>query len=749
MTLMSLLNKLTDKLYRKVEEFLVSFFCSFISLVVLPLLPVGGGYIIPLLFSILIGVISYIFNIRTSFKVFSFIMAINLLIQIPYSYYYSKSPLPPLFPIVVSEIFMIISYALSSDSPLSAFIGMLSGSILLLPYGVFFATPLLLISPLIEKRITSIVVELSSVFAIYFPFVALENIMNNISVQGFNFNIYVLSIINSANYGNSWLGAQSPYNFTLYLLPPSQNIFNSIQNFLSTRFIISSNAPSSFLEFAVKSFGTFVGLISSLIGIFISSFLLLYLTKLIPKRNFLNYYNVFAIIFKYSKLEEIIATVGLYVIAVLLLSLVSQPLGFYIQPEISSPSPPYLISILFSLFLSVIISHRNNYFELAEELNRMRNSIYNKVNEVEREYENLVNKYNPYSSELDFIKLNLDLGSKIVERVKRNMERAKEEDNISQLMQYYESAEKAKNDIMNLDIQNIVKLKDLIRRISESIEYSLDVLSKYKVYFNEYKKVSLTDDPKSLISSYNYLKEFESKIFSIITTKHNEAIEALSRLYPNEIPKAESIEAKNYNPGYLSIFISSTFSVYNEKFMKSLKDLTEFAREKMNIQLEVRTYLDSPDLVESIISKIKIILDKNIKYIKIYESYLNELAKFSSYLEFNSMNLIKLVSELPKEVEEWRGEDQLRKVIESVMDLDRKLYNYLREDINFMKLVRIHDQIKKIIDELLERKGGEIRAEDVGISEKYAYKLFKFLAATYPQEYSFDSNNKILKRRFT
>ncbi|MEM4058734.1 MAG: hypothetical protein QXZ12_08465 [Thermoplasmata archaeon] len=729
----------------KIDKYVTTFIYFLTPLTmswILPILPVGGNYIIPIVSGAVLSLLIYRKFVKSAKFLLTYFIFFTILIQSIFTYSLSNIPYYGEFIILIIIIVIAVPIVAYKADPLLLGFGALSGSLLINPATLPLSLSIMMIYTVYKRNVFNTVAMVFLALMISEPFVlaatylnakslafyylklgyvhlsssqTFQNILNNVTFVSFNSisnPIYLLGQVTSINTEFRILGllfhSSLPNNFSI------QNVSNS--------FLIAGNFLIYFLVAIILA----VAFSFSVEGMNI-------LMKILKK------INAMAEVF-----QPLIFAIILSLLTIYLISSMSIPLVYLTSVGFSMYFLVYTVGVSAAGGLGVTINEV--YIKRAEEIEMWKTKIKEVSGSFVAEYEMTIDKIN-------LIKQNVREREYTYETMVNTLNTQFKEEigklneiSIESLRIRYRNVSEFLSDLRNMHRQ----LED------DTLNYVRLEAIKYNNLLAEAKKVSEVNEG-SVSESFNSLPEALSLNLLIhkntlllsreMISFYDKVSSSLNRLFPDEVFKLENpkeseliIDLENLLEAYIKPIVNGIIVDKFDKYKNDLCLLIDLKPEIYNIrnmdifindlQKKIENEIDKLNKLKSNLAELNTTLSSTLKINTYYSSILV------------SSSAISIIDDEIQKLKQWKDIEQLLSIWKYYKE---KALPEIENDINMDKItiyvLSIYSLIEMYFVEELASKD-RFNINDVPLSYPAAEKMMQIFVRSHGSEYSFSEKMK-------
>ena len=656
---------LLDRIYRILDS-VIAFISSYAIFFIYPLLPIGGNYVLPLVISLMIGILVFQGREGAAVKIF-YLFAVTVIILNVASVY---SALQLLLPIQLLLVLIAFSSATLLNARTSTvFLTFLAASLPLHPTLFIFSIPVLILTMAFERMKARSALSIALVFTmICTPFIIAMNIANPHFVE--NQPVYrVFSIPSTSFHGSySYLLGRGSRDRPIPLITPAQSLWElmarvfgvskttygenqvmaeglddlkrvycrthgcfididaesifspSFASYWMHALTDDSNEIAMFMRFVLSYILTIliiVLLIGGVIGVslvlggFIRDLIAVRLEKIYPR---------------IKAFSSLFAVVLFFLITVYLVEALGAPLSYTTDLTFAGGGFQYTMS--FTIVFGALISLRDYYEDNLREVLRLKTEIMDVGALFKKLYEHFSEKCKALRTKAGIEPSEVIVARKLFESVESDVKRAETvttapilESIMASIRDKHSNLKKLMNRLetdVKLRIKALIELHSTIANELEEVGFKLDTaLEKFK------EKHSWADIEKLLkpsevkveeldfdgaLGKYAVVRDNFLDFAKVIILRYNSVLEALGRLIPEAhlTHPSISIDSIEEDPFSLDIFIRRTLISLSNSYEKKYLDLLEKISRLLDIELteESKNIFNVDIFVEKVDEKI-------------------------------------------------------------------------------------------------------------------------------------------------
>ncbi|MGC8726224.1 MAG: hypothetical protein ACP5RS_06595 [Thermoplasmata archaeon] len=756
-----------DKVKGKTEKYLMAFLIFILPLVVsisLPLFPLGGNFVIPIILSLILVVLyfnSYEYLVKYIIVIYVMLSVIIQGLVVYSNLYYINQQEIRMFYITILEIsiiiasFILITYIVIKTDLITITFGSIVGVFILIPGMLPIGLGLLIIFVLYMKAIHNkkffnlVMVFVIAMFIVQ-PFIVAMNVSNtNINSNTTAYflvtpNIYYLhgatqgNISNvSATVSNSGFYLKSPLEKPIYLLGSSNDILSEYKTISMLSYPSkSSNSTgnqiyNSISTISFYSLDLLVAIIIFLFSLLISDEVFSHgLTSLYKDKKEENFTGLDEIIIKH---EWLIQSALLGVVFIVFLSAVQIPLDFKTQVGFNLP---FIIGTIFiSLIGGYSIDWYDSYLKNLIKKEKLVKEIKYKISELENNSEDLITEINnvkKYINDVSITDNKIRQISKSLEDIKNIKENVDSAAYIS-LKQYKEVIDKTLGDFDKLKNKYRSELYNVIR--NDLNMYNNMIKTKYlDKYINiKYDVIEYTgiDDLNKLLSIHDMANNNAHKISKNIKERYSTLVNALSKMFPDKI-SSDIPEFGDMAPGNIIEFFNVVYKekceMVKEEYKKAISELKSMGYKISSLDEDVcysdifyenfRVYLkDTVKELEEYKNSVKLIRESFERVIQD-----NEITNNIS----STSHVQSIIDSKINQLSEWKN---LHYAVSSLLEYKLQYEKIIKDNVMKDKLsilnLDLYFVIEDYVKDMLENKK-YISLNDIPLSEEFAKIFVKF-----------------------
>ncbi|RJS74896.1 hypothetical protein CW710_00560 [Candidatus Bathyarchaeota archaeon] len=636
---------LLDRIYRILDS-IIAFIASYTIFFIYPLLPIGGNYVLPLVISLMIGILVFQGREGVAIKLFYLFAAAVVILNIVSVY----SALQLLLPVHMLLALIAFSLALLLNArPSTIFLTFLAASLPLHPTLFIFSIPVLILTMALERVNIRSAFSIALVFTmICAPFILAMNLANPYFVD--NQPVYrVFSIPNTNFHGSySYILGRSTYDRPIPLITPAQSLWelmarvfgvsetvsdenwamakglNDLKSIycrihgcvidIDGRSIFSPDfAPywmraltgdpseiSMFMRFVLSYLLTLfiiILLIGGVIGValilggFIKNLIAMRLEKIYPK------IKTFSTLF---------SVVLFFLITIYLIDALGAPLSYTTNLTFMSGGFQYMM--VFTIAFGTLISLRDYYEDNLREVLRLKAEIVDISILFKKQYEHFSERCKTLRTKAGIEPSEAIIARKIFESVESDVKRAETVTTASVLRSIATSIRDKHSNLkklmdrietdVKLRIKALIELHITVSNELKEIGFKLDaVIEKFKEKHPEADVEKIIEPAEVEVEKLDFdeaLDKYEEvrgnflDFAKLTILRYNSVLDSLGKLIPEAYLTHPSITIDNIeeDPFNLDIFIRRTLISLSNSYEKKYLELLEKLSKLLGIELD-------------------------------------------------------------------------------------------------------------------------------------------------------------------
>jgi tetratricopeptide (TPR) repeat protein len=756
------LNEEMKKLRKKIDNYVTSalFFVSIVvTSILIPFLPVGGFYILPILLGLILAILNYRGFLTISKYIMLYYVIATLLLQVFVSFYSLELYNSVDKSYIISELaFVLVGIVLLPIflKPVNGFsiaVGWLATALLVYPKTFAIGIALIIIASLYQQLLTKSSLAVPLIVAIlYQPFLIAATLAN---VSGIS-NAYVFPLISikyvSPNVSPSNMSVllmptnnvtdQDALKNPIYLLAPLNDV--SGYNFLMPVFL-------NYYISTAKSFSSPISLIKS-IWLLISSdyiaqlfiIIVFSITSFLAAEgmNILNRYFLSPDRGKIAKwfnyLQPAIFALLLSVLFVYIVSQSSIPLNY-------TTSFKFTYTILLGTFGSVIIggimlSAEEIYISRKANEVIIRGRIREKLKDFESIKKKFIDEIQKVSSIVRDKKFYYDEPLNNIEKEVKVITKDIDKMNLENLHKTYKLMENTIEYVNNLELKFINEVIEHARNSSLKYNFMAEEMSQILgVKFEALPTIfsSLEEAINYFEIAYEHYESFSKTLVHVYTN----VVNAMFRLFPEDTPNPEQL-----NSSYLLSDIENLINYYLKPIISGESTLFENFRDKICEKINIGckyTIVNVDKFLEEILKW----TEAQIKELESYKNMISSLRNTISEIVMIEQSYAilqeeeKIVPDIEVQInrlKEWSNAQSFLEAIEEQAKLLPRIKDAIEKDKVQIVTLSIYRLVERYIEDLIKVKE-YIEPNDVPLEPQAATLAMKYMAMLNPDKYGIET----------
>ena len=726
-------NEIREK-FKKYFSVGLFFTATLIVGIALPILPVGGNYIVPILAAILISILVYEAPLggKTALVYFAFF---SVIVESIFAY----GTLPP--GIMLAEfiiLFIIIIFVLPflirrSDSVALGF-GVLAGALLIFPPTLPFGIAMLVLYAIYSRNLRDTAKSIVTALLMYQPVGLAMNVTNKANLIFASAKIFYIthfgsgtlsSIISGSTFSTVSASWSSASLLPIYLMGAVKNItleFGVISTGIHD--IISFKGYST-LASGFSTMGTYsldliiIGIVLGVILI-IAGVVLTLMAKTYKGKDPEDL-NLFSKMFKDYEIPMFALILSLLIL--FMISQLSIPLSF--TTDLAMTMPFLLGTVAVSVAGGFGISEYEIYVNRAIEAVQLRDRIRNRYasfNNSKRKFEDTV------LSRIDeTVKENIGPYAHISERLTSDFDndlRSIDGDSLTTLRTKAKNANGYCDELKNKQDVAVNQIIAFMR--GELMRFNL-ILPKIEDITGLHFEGPKEEDIRTLddyIIAYVEITRLSFDVSSKLSDVYMESSKALARMFPDEVPKIEKPA-----PGHSSFDVETIINNYIQPLYTNLEDKFDSYRNSFSDLLPINRdeYRISNcssflSILDSEISKIIKYLDETILQADYLNSIIERITKeeIDTGVQSETSKIIAVVESQKEKFSSWQNAAMLLDDLQDYMNnVKRRIEEAVNLDRTYISTLSLYSFLEEYIMDAV-RSRGKIQFEDIPLNREFS-----------------------------